>query len=732
MLAFVRRSALPIAFLLLCAWTLASAPPAAAHAYVASSSPKQESAVDAPPNEITVTFTEELETGVSTLALFDEAGNEVAGVLSADGKKTLRLAVNGLTEGAYRVRWQVLSVDSHTTEGSFRFSVGTPLETSRPQETISLDGGAQTGEEPPAPPPNEQPTAAPEPPADDGDSPPPAAGSDAGSSTPPPGAPQTTEKPPRAQPSTESPAEPVEPVEPVEPDATAAPNAPPTAAEPPLQSPGPDEQGGSDKPSGADRPDAPAEPDNASDGDAASTPAMSANRDEPTPASTPAADAPGSGTAAHDHGSHESSGGALPIAALRTLLRIADVLALAALGGALAFRALLFAAPLAAGLSQEADDWRRRIAAAAFVVFALTGTLHAALLSSQLNAVTFGDVWLRTSIGAASLARIGGAAVMLALAWRRGGRPWTFAASAAAFLLLSCTFPATGHAAAEANRALAIGAHAGHIVAATAWYGGLLGIAFAAARTTSRGALQLVGAFSKAALPLMLVAAASGLLLTNAQLPSIADLATSAYGNILLAKLGLFALVLALGAAHRLLLRPRARAADVSVDRRLVAGIRIEAAIAIALFTVAGWLSTTSPPETATQDPAAVEAGPFHWHVMGDIAHMTIDVPTPVAGERTPLTADVWVPDGPGGDPAEPPELVLVTLIPPGTTGGLQYELRPAPDEAVPYVFAGYTKTHYAASEPVALDRSGDWAVAVVFVVPGQKALLYENKMPVR
>jgi putative copper export protein/methionine-rich copper-binding protein CopC len=719
-----RRSALPIAFLLLClSWTLAPAPPAAAHASLAASSPKQESVLSAPPGEISVTFTEEIEAGVSSLALYDEDGNELPGALSSDGAKTLRLAVDGLTEGVYRVRWQVLSVDSHTTDGSFRFSVGTPLETSPPQETVSLDGEAPTVEAP------AKPTGDPKPPTSNGGSQPPRG--DDSTTKPSPSTGSGSASPSPKPPAEEASAETV---------ASAAPDAPPTASEPPTSSQAPDDALiAGDKSAAADRPGDTDEPDAPSAGVAASAPSDDAHDDSSDGAArnapvapSPAANVTVSSPIEHEHASHSSTDRALPISTLRTLLRIVDVLALATLGGALAFRALLFAAPAAAGLAPAADDWRRRIAASAFVVFALTGTLHAALLSSQLDAVSFGDVWLRTSVGAAAFARIGCAAAMLALAWRRGGHPWTMALSAVLFALLSCTFPATGHAAAaEANRALALGAHAGHIVAASAWYGGLLGIAVAAARTTTQGALQLVGAFSKAALPLMLVTAASGLLLANAQLPSVADLTTSTYGGILLAKLVLFALVLALGGFHRWVLLPRLRP-EARSDRRLVAGIRIEVALAIALFTVAGWLSTTSPPAAATQDATAAEAGPFHWHVMGDIAHMTIDAPTPVAGETTPLAADIWVPDAAGGAPTEPPELVLVTLIPPGTSGGLQYELRPAPDEAAPYVFEGYTKTHYAAAEAIALDRSGDWAITVVFVVPDQRAIMHESNMPVR
>jgi methionine-rich copper-binding protein CopC len=36
----------------------------------------------------------------------------------------MRIRLKQLSAGTYRVRWHVLSVDTHTTEGSFTFQVG--------------------------------------------------------------------------------------------------------------------------------------------------------------------------------------------------------------------------------------------------------------------------------------------------------------------------------------------------------------------------------------------------------------------------------------------------------------------------------------------------------------------------------------------------------------------------------------------------------------------------------
>jgi len=39
---------------------------------------------------------------------------------------TMRIGLKSLAPVAYRVRWQVLSVDTHKTQGSFSFQVGGP------------------------------------------------------------------------------------------------------------------------------------------------------------------------------------------------------------------------------------------------------------------------------------------------------------------------------------------------------------------------------------------------------------------------------------------------------------------------------------------------------------------------------------------------------------------------------------------------------------------------------
>jgi methionine-rich copper-binding protein CopC len=43
--------------------------------------------------------------------------------VDASDRKLLRVPVKALAAGRYTVKWHVLSVDTHTTEGNFTFNV---------------------------------------------------------------------------------------------------------------------------------------------------------------------------------------------------------------------------------------------------------------------------------------------------------------------------------------------------------------------------------------------------------------------------------------------------------------------------------------------------------------------------------------------------------------------------------------------------------------------------------
>jgi methionine-rich copper-binding protein CopC len=101
-----------------------SAPAARAHAFLDHATPLVGSTVDAAPHDVSLTFTQSLEPAFSTVVVTDASGAEVSQGKAQVSGNTMRVGLKALSPGSYKVRWHALSVDTHTTEGSFTFHVG--------------------------------------------------------------------------------------------------------------------------------------------------------------------------------------------------------------------------------------------------------------------------------------------------------------------------------------------------------------------------------------------------------------------------------------------------------------------------------------------------------------------------------------------------------------------------------------------------------------------------------
>lgn len=105
-------------------FTLATGTGAWAHAFLDHAEPRVGSTVPTAPRELTLSYTQNLEPAFSAVEVTDANGKRVhLGKPSFSGA-VMRVGLRPLTAGTYRVRWHVLSVDTHTTEGSFTFHVG--------------------------------------------------------------------------------------------------------------------------------------------------------------------------------------------------------------------------------------------------------------------------------------------------------------------------------------------------------------------------------------------------------------------------------------------------------------------------------------------------------------------------------------------------------------------------------------------------------------------------------
>jgi len=99
---------------------------AQAHAFLDHASPLVGSTVPAAPHEVALTFTQNLEAAFSSVEVTNASGARVDEGKAQISGNTIRIGLKALAPGSYKVRWHALSVDTHTTEGSFIFQVGGP------------------------------------------------------------------------------------------------------------------------------------------------------------------------------------------------------------------------------------------------------------------------------------------------------------------------------------------------------------------------------------------------------------------------------------------------------------------------------------------------------------------------------------------------------------------------------------------------------------------------------
>lgn len=97
---------------------------ASAHAIITESVPADGATVDSPDVDITLTYNSRIDLTRSRLQLVkpDYSKQDVA-ISPYSSPATLSGKVSGLTPGAYRLHWQVLSVDGHITRGDIAFTV---------------------------------------------------------------------------------------------------------------------------------------------------------------------------------------------------------------------------------------------------------------------------------------------------------------------------------------------------------------------------------------------------------------------------------------------------------------------------------------------------------------------------------------------------------------------------------------------------------------------------------
>ena len=114
---------------------MASAFPVNAHSTLVSSNPSADSTVLDFPMEVTLTFNEELlkvgQENPNKVEVFDESGALVSGASLLSGASIAApVGING--NGAYTVKYRVVSKDGHVVEDEYQFNVESPIAIATP------------------------------------------------------------------------------------------------------------------------------------------------------------------------------------------------------------------------------------------------------------------------------------------------------------------------------------------------------------------------------------------------------------------------------------------------------------------------------------------------------------------------------------------------------------------------------------------------------------------------
>jgi len=224
--------------------------------------------------------------------------------------------------------------------------------------------------------------------------------------------------------------------------------------------------------------------------------------------------------------------------------------------------------------------------------------LEAANMSGEpvlaaLRADLLGRVLLDTQFGTAWLVRM----ALLALVVATARRAVPVALLAAAGML--CALAWMGHAGAAASgaqRAGELAADAAHLLAAGAWIGTLPALVAALRRDPDvRARAALTQRYSRLATAAVIVILSTGIVNTRFRVGSLAALFGSDYGQVLLAKIALVALMLGVAAANRWLLTPRLAAGDVRAAIALTRNARAEILLGALVIALVGVLGITPP-----------------------------------------------------------------------------------------------------------------------------------------
>jgi copper transport protein len=267
----------------------------------------------------------------------------------------------------------------------------------------------------------------------------------------------------------------------------------------------------------------------------------------------------------------------------------------------------LVAAPAAAGMAlaaallDRAPSLLRRLvatAAALGIAATLLGAICDVLAAADNGLRGLADtatvqLVLTGGTGRAAVVRVVALAALLALSLRPPRRTGT-GLSVAAGLAVAASYLLTGHVRSHSPAALVMAAELAHVAAVIGWIAALTALAVAV-RGPRASAGPAVASVSRLLTVVIAALLAGGTTLAVVYLPSAGALLHSAYGEVLLVKLGLVSATLIVATSNHLRFAAAAPGGDVMAIRVLRTNIAVEQIALVAILVVTGILIGQAP-----------------------------------------------------------------------------------------------------------------------------------------
>lgn len=354
--------------------------------------------------------------------------------------------------------------------------------------------------------------------------------------------------------------------------------------------------------------------------------------------------------------------------------------------------------------------------AASIVALGLTGGwMMAAPAASLLDSATW-RLGGATPIGWRAGVSILGL-LLLAAGLARPQRAWGWCLCVIGPLIATSSIALSGHAAAldpswPTQAALAL-----HAAAAAFWIGSLVPLRAVVRHMPSCDAARTLRRFSSLAIPAVMLLALAGAGMAIAQIRTFDALLGTAYGWILLFKLGFVAMMLVLAARNRRRLTPMLAAGHAAAVQALQATIRTEFGLAAVVLLLTAILAHTAPGMPAPKNHHGLhEAEPAVAITVESRGRRLALSVTPASVGANRIEGHVT---GAGGAPIHPLEGYVEFALPEAGIEPLRWKARVTDDGAVQL-------------DSVSLPRAGLWQVRLEALISDFEKAVFITAIPIR